>query len=99
MAYVTIVDGKITAKDSGITPTDTAYFTGPDGIDVPLEHKEISDELYEQLTCIPADFSIDEAGEIIAVTPGQPIATIPQPSQEDYLLDLDYRLSKIELGL
>ena len=50
-------------------------------------------------------FSIDDVEEKeVTVTEWKAILEAqpkpdPQPTQEDYLIDLDYRLSKIELGL
>jgi hypothetical protein len=42
----------------------------------------------------------EETGELIDITSTErPIELPPEPTEMDYLLELDYRLSMIELGL
>lgn len=49
------------------------------------------------------DLVLDSDGNLIDVMPTEkppePDLLPPEPSQDDYLLDLDYRISMIELGL
>lgn len=48
------------------------------------------------------EFVLDEEGNLIDVIPTEipdPDPVIPEPSLEDYLLDLDFRLSMLELGI
>lgn len=48
------------------------------------------------------DFVLDEEGKLIDIIPTErpePEPVIPEPSLEDYLLDLDFRMSMLELGL
>lgn len=46
------------------------------------------------------DFILDIEGNLIGITPTEkPLLTTTEPTQDDYLLDLDFRLSMIELGL
>lgn len=89
MYYVMIVNGKIVQKHSI-------------SINIELEdgEKKVTKEIYEQITRLPADFETDTEGNIISVTPApEPEPTSPEPSVEEYLVDLDFRLSKMELGL
>lgn len=48
------------------------------------------------------DFVLNEEGDLIDVIPTkrpEPEPIVPEPTIDDYLLDLDFRLSTIELGL
>jgi hypothetical protein len=61
---------------------------------------EIKEDIYNQLTYLPASYTTDEDGKILTVTPAEPPAVEPEPpTNEEYLIDLDYRLSLLELGL
>lgn len=60
------------------------------------------------IQCIPEDGATEDEKAMFdefrqAYPDGKPAPPIepqtPQPTQDDYLLDLDYRLSKIELGV
>lgn len=60
------------------------------------------------IQCIPEDGATEDEKAMFdefrqAYPNGKPQPVIepqpPQPTEEDYLLDLDYRLSKIELGV
>ena len=60
----------------------------------------VSEDIYNQLTYLPASYTLDENSNIATVTPAEPPAVEPEPpSAEEYLIDLDYRLSLLELGL
>lgn len=45
------------------------------------------------------DFVLDEAGELIDVTPTERPVEEYEPTTEDMLFELDYRVTCIELGL
>ena len=45
------------------------------------------------------DFVTDEAGNLIDVTPTEKPAVEYEPTTEDMLLEMDYRLTCVELGL
>lgn len=45
------------------------------------------------------EFVLDDVGELVDITPLPKPVVIPEPTTEDYLLDLDYRLSLRELGV
>lgn len=86
MYWVELQNSKISGR--GISPALTK------------EQIEVTKKIYDQLTRLPADFETDAEGNIISVVPVPEPEPIPlEPSVEDYLLDLDYRLSKTELGL
>ncbi|WP_315065871.1 hypothetical protein [uncultured Clostridium sp.] len=62
----------------------------------------------DSITCIPEDGATEDEKAMFtefrqAYPNGKPVSPVkkqaPQPTQDDYLLDLDYRLSKIELGV
>jgi len=77
--FVEIQNGKITAKGCGPTKTD--------------EQIEITEEIYNQITRLPADFETDEEGNIISVTPA------PEPEPQPQPPTLEERISAIELAL
>lgn len=45
------------------------------------------------------DFVLNEAGELIDITPTERPVEEYEPTMEDMLLELDYRLTCVELGL
>jgi hypothetical protein len=70
--FVEIHDSKITSKGYGPAKTD--------------EQIEVTKEIYDQLTRLPADFETDAEGNIISVTPAPEAEPQPQPpSLEDRL--------------
>ena len=70
--FVEIHDSKITSKGYGPAKTD--------------EQIEVTKEIYDQLTRLPADFETDTEGNIISVTPAPETEPQPQPpSLEDRL--------------
>lgn len=79
MFFVEIQNGKITAKGEGPAKTD--------------EQIEITKEIYDQITRLPADFETDEEGNIISVTPA------PEPEPQPQPPTLEERVSAIELAL
>lgn len=84
--FVETKEGVITGKGSGAAKNE--------------EQIEVSADIYEQLTTLPANFEQDEQGNIISVTPIPKLPEPPpEPTLDDYLLDLDFRISSIELGL
>ena len=48
---------------------------------------------------IKVETLIEPSAEYLQKLADQPPAQPPEPNQDDYLLDLDYRLSMTELGL
>lgn len=89
MYYVEIQDGIIVSK--GYIAAEVALNEG---------QIEVSKEIYNQIGDYRATFETDAEGRIISVTP---IPKPPEPPKEsgleEYLLDLYYRISMLELGL
>ncbi len=56
-------------------------------------------EDYEVIGTDKNNFHLELIDGVVTIVDNPIIPIQPQPSQEDYLLDLDYRISKIELGL
>jgi hypothetical protein len=70
--FVEIQNGKVISKGFGPAKTD--------------EQIEVTKEIYDQLTRLPADFETDAEGNIISVTPAPEAEPQPQPpSLEDRL--------------
>lgn len=65
MYFIEIQSNKITCKGYGPGKTD--------------EQIEITKEIYDQLTRLPADFETDEEGNIISVTPAPEPEPEPKP--------------------
>ncbi|MFJ8266807.1 hypothetical protein [Peribacillus asahii] len=87
--WVEITNGKIQTKFSA---TEDMELTAP--------YKMIDKTVYDKIQKTPCSFEEDIDGVIVDV---EFIPFPSEPSKEltevDYLLDLDYRLSMIELGL
>ena len=90
MYYVEINDGQITGK-----------------LEVSIEQPEmleITEELYNELTNLPADYTQDAEGNIVSVIPAPlPEPEPPEPTSEELLLqayleiaDLKRRLEALE---
>lgn len=77
--FVEITDGKITCKGYG--PDKTG------------EQIEITKEIYDKLTSLPADYEMDEDGNIISVVPA------PEPEPKQKMPSLEERVSAIEMAL
>lgn len=77
--FVEIQNGKITAKGYGPAKTD--------------EQIEVTEEIYNQLTRLPADFETDKKGNIISVTPA------PEPEPQPQPPSLEDRLKAVEDAL
>ncbi len=89
--YVTIEDNQIVSCSRSDTEVSLA-----------ANERYISEDIYNKLVYLPATFETDEHGNIISVTPApkpEPEPEPPEPTIEEYLIDLDFRLSMIELGL
>ena len=89
--YVTIEDNQIVSCSRSDTEVSLA-----------ANERYISEDIYNKLVYLPATFETDEHGNIISVTPAPKSETEPEPPEptiEEYLIDLDFRLSMIELGL
>lgn len=63
--------------------------------------KEVTEEFYNQhKDSLPATFELDKDDNIINITSLPKLELIiPESTIDDYLLDLDFRISSIELGL
>lgn len=73
MHWIELQNNKISSK--GETPTKTD------------EQIEVTKEIYDQLTRLPADFETDAEGNIISVTPAPEPEPIPrEPTTEEILL-------------
>jgi hypothetical protein len=71
--FVQIVENRITAKGEGPAKTD--------------EQVEVTKEIYNQLTRLPADFEMDSEGNIVSVMPApEPEPQPPEPTTEEILL-------------
>lgn len=79
MYWVEISGNKITGK--GQSPTITE------------EQIEISENIYTQLTRLPADYVMDGEGNIISVTPA------PEPEPEPQTPTVEERISALEDAL
>jgi hypothetical protein len=80
--YVEIKNNKIVAKGYGPTKLD--------------EQLEVTKEIYNQLTRLPADFETDTEGNIISVIPAPEPEPQPQPPTiEDRLADIELALTAI----
>ncbi len=77
--FVEIQNGKIVSK--GYAPAKTE------------EQIEVTKEIYDQLTRLPADFTMDEEGNIISVTPA------PEPEPQPQPPSIEERLSALEMAL
>ena len=77
--FVEIHDSKITSKGYGPAKTD--------------EQIEVTKEIYDQLTRLPADFETDTEGNIISVTPAPETEPQPQPPS------IEERLKAVEDAL
>lgn len=77
--FVEIHDSKITSKGYGPAKTD--------------EQIEVTKEIYDRLTRLPADFTMDAEGNIISVTPAPELEPQLQPPS------IEERLAAIELAL
>ena len=89
--YVTIYDNQIVSCSRSDTEVNLA-----------ANERYISEDIYNKLVYLPATFETDKHGNIISVTPApepEPEPELPEPTIEEYLIDLDFRLSIIELGL
>ncbi len=70
--FVEVASGKIFTKGFGPAKTDKQI--------------EVTKEIYDQLTRLPADFETDAKGNIISVTPAPEPESQPQPpTYEDRL--------------
>lgn len=84
-------------KDQEIDISTTNYFEGV--AILPLPSGEI--------VCIPEDGATQEELELIQQIRAdvenrpapEPVIAVIEPTMEEYLLDLDFRLSMVELGL
>ena len=56
---------------------------------------EVTKEIYDQLTHLPADFETDSEGNIISVTP----APEPEPQPQPQLPNIEERLKAVEDAL
>lgn len=82
--YVEIKNNKIVAKGYGPTKLD--------------EQLEVTKEIYNQLTRLPADFTTDAEGNIISVTPAPEPELEPQPQPptiEDRIADIELALAAL----
>ena len=96
MYYVEIQNNKITSK---------SYIS----IDIPLadNKKEISEEVYNSLVRMPADYTEDTEGNIISVVcppePDPPIVTDPideeKAAMAEAIIDMENRISQLEAML
>lgn len=96
MYYVEFQGNKITCK-------------GYISIDIGLaeNQKEVTEEIYNALVRMPADYTMDEQGNIISVTcppePGPPIVTEPideeKAAMAEAIIDMETRLSQLEAML
>jgi len=86
--YVKIQNGSIIAKGK------TVYNTSIKDWSIENEgYTEISQEIYDQLTRLPADFETDDEGNIISVTPA------PEPEPQPQPPSLEDRLKAVEDAL
>lgn len=86
--YVKIQNGRIIAKGK------TVYNASIKDWGIENEgYTEISQEIYDQLTHLPADFETDGEGNIISVTPA------PEPEPQPQLPSLENRLKAVEDAL
>lgn len=84
MFFVEVNNGKITAKGCGPGKTN--------------EQIEVTGEIYNELTNLPASFKTDSKGEIVSVTP-EPKQTPPDiPTQEERLEALEQAMLELVLG-
>ncbi len=84
MYFLEIKNNKITSKGYGPAKTDKQI--------------EITKEIYDQLTRLPADFETDAEGNIISVTPAPEPELEPQPQPptiEDRIADIELALAAI----
>jgi len=79
--FVEIQNGKIVSKGYGSAKTK--------------EQIEVAKEIYDQLTRLPADFTMDEEGNIISVTP----APEPEPQPQPQPPSIEERLKAVEDAL
>ena len=77
--FVEIQNGKVISKGYGPAKTD--------------EQIEVTKEVYNQLTRLPADFETDTEGNIISVTPA------PEPEPQPQAPSLENRLKAVEDAL
>jgi len=77
--FVEIQNGKVISKGYGPAKTD--------------EQIEVTKEVYNQLTRLPADFETDTEGNIISVTPA------PEPEPQPQPPSLENRLKAVEDAL
>lgn len=72
-------------------------------VEITEPFKEVTEYFYNQYKdLLPATFELDEEDNMINITPlpqPEPEPATQESSLEDYLLDLDFRLSTLELGL
>jgi len=62
------------------------------------EGKLLADKIKEHSPYF--EFVLDGQGNLIDITPTErPPGPLPEATQDDYMLDLDFRLSMIELGI
>ena len=77
MYFIEINDNKITCKGIGEFKTD--------------EQIDITEEIYNQLTRLPADFTLDTEGNIETITPAL------EPEPETLPVSIEERVSDLEL--
>lgn len=83
--WVEIKDGKITGKGKSPGITEGQI--------------EIVEEIYNQLTNLPADYAVDGEGNIISVTPAPEPEPMPQPpTTEERLAALEAAMLEMILG-
>lgn len=83
-------------EQNSLYPDSNWYDNEPENIVI-----KDGSELAEKIKQYAPYFELNEDMTDITPTekPPEPGPKPPEPSVEDYLLDLDYRLSKIELGV
>lgn len=82
-----------------------AYISGEniEEIEITEPFLEVAEEFYLQhKDLLPATFELDDEGNMINITSlpkHEPEPARQELTTEEYLIDLDYRISMIELGL
>jgi hypothetical protein len=60
---------------------------------------EVTEAIYSQLTRLPADYDMDEEGNIVSVTPAPEPEPVPQPpTMEERLAALEAAMLEMILG-
>lgn len=85
------------APDTMVGRPNENFTDDPENYYVVDDNSELGQLILENAPFIDLLIENDEVVDAIPIDP--PPAPIPQPTQEDYLLELDFRVSMVELGL